>query len=337
MISIFRGAAASTAASAAAGAAVAAALGLAAPALAGNGPSGYPARPVTLVVPFAPGGGSDNIARYIASRLDARIGGTVIIENRPGAGTNIGNEYVSRAKPDGYTLLFGQVTLSINPYVYPTLRYDTAKDFTPIAQIASSPTVLLVNPATGIQDVQGFVAYAKAHPGQTNYGSGGTGTSVHLAGHLFGSIAKVDLSHVPYKGSGPAMVDLMGGRIQAMFDTAPSALPQVAGGKVRALAVSGPRRLQGLPGVPTFAEAGFGSFDAPVWYGLMAPAGVPQPVVEYLNAQVNQILDEPETRQRLAQLGSVPVQGSPQAFGAFIAKESARWKAVVQSAGVRVD
>ncbi|MBV7483877.1 tripartite tricarboxylate transporter substrate binding protein [Bordetella sp. BOR01] len=314
-----------------------AALGAAAPALAGNGPAGYPARPVTLVVPFSPGGGSDNIARYVASRLNERIGSSVIVENRPGAGTNIGNEFAARAQADGYTLLFGQVTLSINPHVYPKLRYDVAKDFTPIAQIASSPTVLLVNPASGIKDVKGFVAYAQQHPGQLNYGSGGTGTSVHLAGQLFESIAKVEMTHVPYKGSSPAVVDLIGGQIQAMFDTAPSALPQLAGGKVAALAVTGPQRLEGLPDVPTFSEAGYPAFDAPVWYGLVAPAGTPAPVVSYLNEQVNLILDEPATRQRLAQLGSVPAKGSPQAFGDFMAKESKRWQEVVQSARVSLD
>ncbi|ALM82350.1 tripartite tricarboxylate transporter substrate binding protein [Bordetella sp. N] len=303
----------------------------------GKGPSGYPGRPITLVVPFAPGGGSDNIARYIASRLNARTGGNIIIDNRPGAGTNIGNEYAARAAADGYTLLFGQVTLSINPYIYPKLRYDVAKDFAPIGQIATSPTVLLVSAASGMKDVKDFVAYAKAHAGQVNYGSGGTGTSVHLAGQLFSTVAKLDMTHVPYKGSGPAMVDLMGGQIQAMFDTAPSALPQAAGGKVRALAVTGPARLSGLPDVPTFAQAGYPAFDAPVWYGLLAPAGTPAPIVTYLNEQLNLILDEPETHERLAQLGSVPAKGSPKDFSAFIAKESERWRAVVQSAKVTVD
>src|SRR3546814_788052 len=301
-------------------------------ALAGNGPDGYPARPITIVVPFSPGGGSDNIARYVASRLNARTGTSVIVENRPGAGTNIGNEFAARAPADGYTLLFGQVTLSINPHVYSKLRYDVAKDFTPVAQIASSPTVLLVNPASDIKDVKGFVAYSRQHPGVVNFGSGGTGTSVHLAGELFESIAGIDMVHVPYKGSSPAMVDLIGGQIQAMFDTAPSALPHLAGGKVRALAVTGTQRLAGLPDVPTFAQAGYPEFDAPVWYGLMAPASVPAPVVSYLNEQVNLILDEAETRQRLAQLGSVPAKGSPQAFGQFLAKESQRWQAVVKNA-----
>lgn len=317
--------------------ALSAALSATPQALAGNGPGGYPDRPVTLVVPFAPGGGSDNIARFIASRLGERAGGTFIIDNRPGAGTNIGNQAVARATADGYTLLFGQVTLSINPFIYQNLAYDVEKDFMPVAQIANSPTVLLTNPGLGLKSLADFVAHARQNPGQVNYGSGGSGTSVHLAGHLFGTIADLKMTHVPYRGSGPAIVDLMGGQIQAVFDTAPSAVPQLAGGKVVALAVTGTERLQALPDVPTFAEAGYAQFDAPAWYGVLAPAGTPEPVVQYLNEQVNQILEEPEIRQRLAQLGSVPAKGTAQEFGAFIRKESARWQAVVQSANVRAN
>jgi len=304
---------------------------------AAEGPSGYPAHPITIVVPFAPGGGSDNIARQVASRLQARTGASVLVENKPGAGTNIGNDSAARAKPDGYTLLLGQVTLSINPHVYPMLRYDAQKSFTPVAQIASSPTVLLVGATSEIQDVKGFVEYAQRHPGAVNYGSGGTGTSVHLAGHLFGTMAKVQMTHVPYKGSGPAMIDLIGGQIQAMFDTSPSALPQLVGGKVRALAITGAHRLQAAPGVPTFAEAGYPEFDAPVWYGLLAPAGTPEPVVRFLNEQVNSILDEDEMRRTLSRYGAEAVKGSPTAFGDFMAKESSRWEAVVKSASVKLE
>lgn len=306
-------------------------------ALAGNGPGGYPSKPVTLVVPFAPGGGSDNIARYIAARLNERMAGTVIVDNRAGAGTNIGNEHAARAKNDGYTLLFGQVTLAINPFVYKTLRYNVQTDFDPVAHIANSPTVLLVNAASGMPDLPSFVSYAKAHPNAVNYGSGGTGTSVHLAGHLFANQAGLEMTHVPYRGSGPAMADLMGGQIQAIFDTAPSAVPQLSGNKVRALAVSGPKRLDAAPTIPTFAEAGFADFDAPAWYGLLAPAGTPPELVEYLNAQVNAVLQEPETIERLAQLGSVPAGGSAADFKQFIAKESARWQAVVQAANAQQD
>ena len=301
------------------------------------GPGGYPTRPVTMVVPFAPGGGSDNIARYVASRLTERTGTTFIIDNKPGAGTNIGNEAVSRAAPDGQTLLFGQVTLSINPFIYSTLRYNVQKDFVPVAHIADSPTVLVVTPALPVKTVKEFMAYAKSHPGTLNYGSGGKGTSVHLAGELFSSLTGTQMVHVPYRGSALAMTDLIGGQVQSMFDTAPSALQHIKGGKVRALAVTGTQRVAELPDVSTFAEAGVAGFDAPAWYGIFAPAGTPAPIVQYLNVEVEQILKEPATQQRLTQLGSVPVGGSPQAFGQFIDAESKRWSAVVRQANVTPD
>jgi tripartite-type tricarboxylate transporter receptor subunit TctC len=316
-----------------------AAAALAMPALQATaaGPSGYPARPVTIVVPFSPGGGSDNIARLLATRLGERTKGTFIIDNRPGAGTNIGNEFVSRAQPDGYTLLFGQVTLSINPSVYKNLRYNVQKDFAPVAQFASSPTVLVVTNAMPAKTVQEFVAYAKANPGKLNYGSGGAGTSVHLAGELFETVTGTQMVHIAYKGSAPAVTDLIGGQIQAIFDTAPSALPHIAGGKVRALAVTGAKRLSELPNVPTFQEAGVAGFDAPAWYGLLAPAKTPSTVIQYLNAEIQEILKEPATQQRLAQLGATPAPGAPEAFGSFIRTESERWSGVVRKANVTLD
>ena len=316
---------------------VAAGATLAASHVLAAGPGGYPSRPVTIVVPFAPGGGSDNIARLLAMRLSERIKATFIIDNKPGAGTNIGNEAVSRAAPDGQTLLFGQVTLSINPSVYKGLRYNVQKDFAPVAQFATSPTVLVVASTTPAKSVQEFVAYAMANPGKVNFGSGGSGTSVHLAGELFASVTGTQMVHVPYKGSAPAMTDLIGGQIQAMFDTAPSALPHVKGGKVRALAVTGQKRLDDLPNVPTFAEAGVAGFDAPAWYGLLAPAKTPAPIVQYLNADIQEILKEPATQQRLAQLGATPAPGTPEAFGTFIRAESERWSAVVRKANVTLD
>lgn len=306
-------------------------------AVAGTGPQGYPARPVTIVVPFAPGGGSDNIARIVATRLTERTGGTFIIDNKPGAGTNIGNEQAARAKNDGQALLFGQVTLSINPTVYKTLRYDVHKDFTPVAHIADSPTVLIATPGLPVKSVQALIALSKAQPDAINYGSGGKGTSVHLAGALFSSLTNAPMTHVPYKGSAPAVTDLMGGQIQLIFDTAPSALPHIRGGKVRALAVSGARRLAEIPEVPTFAEAGVPAFDAPAWYGLLAPSGTPPAIVKYLNAEVEQILKEPATQQKLLQMGAVPVGGSPEAFGKFIQTETERWSAVVKKNNITAE
>jgi len=318
---------------------LAAALSLALPAVAvqASGPDGYPSKPVTIVVPFAPGGGSDNMARLLAARLSERTKATFLVDNRAGAGTNIGNEAVSRANPDGYTLLFGQVTLSINPFIYKNLRYNVQRDFAPVAHFANSPTVLVVNNALPVKSVAEFVAHAKAHAGKVNYGSGGAGTSVHLAGELFESLTGSQMVHVPYRGSAPAVTDLIGGQIQAIFDTAPSALPHIAGGKVRPLAVTGARRLADLPQVPTFAEAGLPGFDAPAWYGLLAPAKTPAAIVQYLNAEIQEILKEPATQQRLAQMGALPVPGTPEAFGQFIRAESERWSGVVRKANVSLE
>ena len=309
----------------------------AASALAGNGPEGYPTRPVTIIVPFAPGGGSDNVARIIAARLNERTGGSFIIDNKPGAGTNIGNEQAARAKNDGYALLFGQVTLSINPSVYKTLRYDVKKDFTPVAHIANSPTVLIASPQLKATTVKELIAMAKAKPDDINYGSGGKGTSVHLAGELFSSLTEAPMTHVPYKGSAPAVTDLIGGQIQLIFDTAPSALPHIKGGKVKPLAVTGAKRLAELPNTPTFAEAGVPTFDAPAWYGLLAPAGTSAAVVKYLNNEVEQILKEPATQQKMVQMGAIPVGGSAETFGKFIAAETERWSAVIKKAGVTAE
>lgn len=301
------------------------------------GPNGYPARPVSIIVPFAPGGGSDNVARIIAMRLSERTGGTFIIENKPGAGTNIGNEQAARAKNDGQTLLFGQVTLSINPSVYKTLRYNVRDDFVPVAHIANSPTVLVSTQSLPVNSVQDIIVFAKAKPNSLNYGSGGTGTSVHLAGALFSALTDTPMTHVPYKGSGPAMTDLIGGQIQLMFDTAPSALPHIKGGKVKPIAVSGTARLPEMSNVPTFSESGVPAFDAPAWYGILAPTGTPNAIVKYLNTEVNQILKEPATREKLLQMGAVPAGGSTENFGKFIQTETERWAAVIKKNKVTAD
>jgi tripartite-type tricarboxylate transporter receptor subunit TctC len=298
---------------------------------------GYPNRPVTIVVPFAPGGGSDNMARLIASRLTERTKGSFIVENKPGAGTNIGNEAVAKANPDGHTLLLAQTTLSINPFLYKNLRYDVTRDLAAVAQFAVSPTVLVVNSSFPAKTLKEFIAYTKSNPGRVNYGSGGAGTSVHLAGELFETVIDGHMVHIPYRGSAPAVADLIGGQIQAIFDTAPSALPHVKGGKVKALAVTGPKRLADLPDVPTFAESGLGQFDAPAWYGVMAPAKTPSSIVNLLNSHIQEILKEPATLQRLGQLGAAPSPSTPEAFSNFVKSESNRWSGVVKKANVTLD
>jgi tripartite-type tricarboxylate transporter receptor subunit TctC len=297
----------------------------------------YPGKPVTVIVPFAAGGGSDNIARLIVSKLGERTGKTFIIENRGGAGTNIGNEAVARATPDGYTLLLGQITLSINPHLYPNLKYDTEKSFAPVAHIATAPTVLIVPASSPYKDVKSLIAAAKAAPGKLNFGSGGAGTSVHLGGELFKLQTKTDMVHVPYKGSAPAITDLIGGQIDMMFDTASSALPHIKGGKVRAIAVTGNARLRELPDVPTFAEQGMKDFDVPVWYGIVAPVGTPAPAIQWLNAEINTVLKDPAVAERLLTIGAVPVGGTPAQMSEFMKAQSARWARVVKEGNVKVE
>ena len=296
----------------------------------------YPDRPVTIVVPFAVGGGSDNIARLIAARLTEKTGKTFIIDNRGGGGTNIGNDWAARAAPDGYTLLLGQFTLSVNPHLYRNLRY-TDDSFTPVAHIANSPTVLVVPSASPIRDIQGLIAAAKAAPGKLNFGSGGAGTSVQLAAELFKLETKTQMVHIPYKGSAPAMLDLIGGQIDMMFDTSTSALSHVKGGQVRAIGVAAAQRLGSLPDVPTFAEQGIKDFDVPAWYGLVAPAGTPASAVQWINTQVNAVLKAGSVVDQLAGMGAVPVGGTPQQLGEFMKAQSARWAHVIKESNIHLN
>lgn len=297
----------------------------------------YPAKPITVIVPFAPGGGSDNVARLITSKLSERTGKTFIIENKPGAGTNIGNDAAARATPDGYTVLLGQFTLSVNAYLYNNLRYNADKDFVPVVHIANAPTVLIVPASSQVKDVPALAAQVKAQPGKLNFGSGGAGTSVHLAGELFAALTRGDIVHVPYKGSAPALTDLMGARLDMMFDTSTSALPHIKGGKVRALGVAAPARLRELPQVPTFAEQRFKDFDVPAWYGFVAPTGTPAAAVQWLNAEVNAVLKDPAIVARFDAIGALTVGGTPQQMGEFMKGQSTRWAKVIKDAHIQLD
>lgn len=296
----------------------------------------YPERPVTVIVPFAVGGGSDNIARLIVAKLTEKTGKTFIVDNRGGGGTNIGNDVAARAAPDGYTLLLGQFTLSVNPHLYRNLRYK-AEAFLPVVHIANAPTVLIVPAASPIQDVKGLIAAAKAKPGTLNFGSGGAGTSVHLAGELFQLSTQTAMTHIPYKGSAPAMADLIGGQIDMLFDTSTSALPYIKGGKVRAVANAAATRLAALPQVPTFAEQGQKDFDVPAWYGFVAPAGTPDTAVRWLNTQVNAVLKDPAVVNQIAAMGAIPTGGTPQQLGEFMKAQSARWAAVIHRSNIQLD
>jgi tripartite-type tricarboxylate transporter receptor subunit TctC len=300
--------------------------------------SDYPNQPIRLIVPFAAGGATDVLARLLGERLSQSLGQQVVVDNRGGAGGNIGSAQAAKAEPDGYTLLMGAVgTHAINQSIYPKLPYDPIEDFAPVSLVATVPNVLVVNPSVPAQTVQELIALAKSRPGELNFASSGNGTSIHLSGELFKSMTGVDMVHVPYKGSGPAMTDLLGGQVQMMFDNLPSALPNVQAGKLRALGVTGAERSPALPDVPTIEEAGVPGYEALSWFGIFAPAGTPQPVIDKLHDHIVQALADPAMRARLADLGAEPVGSTPQEFASFIRAEAEKWAKVVKEAGVKLE
>lgn len=291
----------------------------------------YPGGPIHLVVPFQAGGLTDILARVIAERLGSGPGWNVIVENKVGAGGSIGAEYVARSRPDGLTLLMGSIgTNATNPYFYKDMRYDPQKDFAPIALAAAGTLLLVVKPSLPIRNMGELIAYAKAHPGQLSYASGGVGTSQHLAGELLKSMAHIDVQHVPYKGISPAMTDLLGGRVSMTFDMA-TVLPYVKEGKMLPIAVANPRRSSVLPDVPTIAEAGVPGYAASAWYGVFAPKGTPDSVVEKLNSEINKIISAPDVRQQLLGMGAETSPMSAQAFKKFVSDESVKWGAVLKN------
>jgi tripartite-type tricarboxylate transporter receptor subunit TctC len=314
---------------------------LAAPLLRAQGT--WPTKQVRIVVPFSPGGTTDILARALVPVLGTAFGQTFVIENRAGAGGNLGADLVAKAPPDGYTLLMGTVgTQSINPSLYPRMPYDAAKDFAPITLVAGVPNVLVMNPAkaaaAGITDVKSLIAYAKAHPGTLNMASSGNGTSIHLSGELFKTMTGTYMVHFPYRGSGPALVDLIGGTMDLMFDNLPSALPQVQSGKLIALAVTSSQRSPALPDVPTIAEAGpVKGFEATSWFGLLAPAGTPAEIINRVQQESAKALASPALKERLLSQGAIPSGMSPADFGRFIATETKKWAAVVKASGAKVD
>jgi len=305
---------------------------------AGASAAQYPSRPIHLVVPFSAGGTTDLLARIIAQKLGESFNVPVIVDNRPGAGGNIGSDTVAKAAPDGYTLVLGTVgTHAINASVYKKMPYDPSKDFAPISLVATTPNILVVNPSLPVKSVKDLIALAKSKPGKLTFASSGVGSSVHLSGELFKSMAGVDMVHVPYKGSGPAIVDLIGGQVDMMFDNMPSSLPYVKNGKLKAIAVTSAKRSSVVPDIPTIAESGVPGFEATAWWGLLAPAGTPVEIVGKLNAAVVKALGQPEVAKRLLALGAEPASDTPEQFAAFIKSEKAKWSKVVKFAGVHVD
>jgi tripartite-type tricarboxylate transporter receptor subunit TctC len=309
-------------------------LALTAPGVAQN----YPERVVRIINPYPPGGSVDVMARILAQKLSDDLGQQFIVENRAGGGGNTGSDFVAKAEPDGYTLLFtAPGPLTVNQTLYSKLSFDPAKDFAPIALFATAPIVLIVNPAVPANDVRELIALAKKEPGKINFASAGNGTTNHLSGELFKSMAQIDIVHVPYRGAGPAMNDLVGGHVQMFFDLMPVVLPQIAAGKVRALANAGIKRPAALPNVPTVAEQGLPGFDASSWYGLVAPAKTPEPVLAKLRDAVAKALKAPDMVARIHELGSEPGTVSGKDFGAFLAAETRKWADVIRTSGAKAD
>jgi tripartite-type tricarboxylate transporter receptor subunit TctC len=298
----------------------------------------FPIKPVRVVVPFPAGGTTDLLARAASQKLSATWGQQAIVDNRPGAAGNIGAELVAKAPADGYTLLMGTVgTHAINASLYPRMPYDHAKDFAPVILVAGVPNVLVVHPSLPVNSVQELIAFAKANPGRLNFASSGSGTSIHLSGELFKVMTGVQMTHIPYKGSAPALADLVGGQVQLMFDNLPSSLAFIKAGKLRALAVTSAQRSPALPDVPTVAESGVSGFEASSWFGLLAPAGTPRDVVTKINADTQKWLASPDAKDKLAAQGAAAAGGSPEDFAKHIEAETAKWARVVKESGARVE
>lgn len=296
-------------------------------AVAGPAAAEYPDKPIQLVVPFTPGGNTDILARIIAQKLGAAWNATVVVENRPGAGGTIGVNVAAKAKPDGYTLVMAAFgTLFVAQSLYENLPYDPVADLDPVIIVATPPTVLTATAKLPVNNVAELIAYAKQHPGALNYGSSGKGTSNHLFGALFASMAGISMTHVPYKGSGPAITDLVAGQTQLNFAPFPLVLPSIKAGTLKALAVTGPKRSPLLPNVPTVSESGLPGYEGEGWFGLMVPKGTPKDIIDKLNAEVNRILRSPDVRKSLVDEGAVPVGGTPQDAARSIAAGIAKWK-----------
>ena len=297
----------------------------------------YPTKPVKVIVPYAAGGNMEHW-RPTLSKVGQLLGQNFFVDYRPGAGGNIGSDIVAKSPGDGYTLLIGTIgTHAINVSAYAKMPYDAVKDFTPIVSLATMSNVAIVNPATPVNSIREFIDHARANPGKLNFGSPGNGSSAHLTGEMFSQVNGLTLQHVPYKGSAPAMMDLMAGRIDIMFDNIPLPLPHIKAGKLRALAVTAAQRSAVLPDMPTLAEAGVKGFDVSSWYGIYAPAGLPRELVQRLNAAFNEALRTPEIRDQLSAQGWAVTGGTPEQFGAFARAEQERWATVVKTANVRVE
>jgi tripartite-type tricarboxylate transporter receptor subunit TctC len=298
----------------------------------------YPQKPVRLVVGVPPGGTTDIVARLVGQKLGEQLGQQFVIDNRGGAGGNIGAEAVAKSPPDGYTLFLATIgTMAINPNLYSKMPFDTLRDFAAISQLTSMPQLLVVHPSVPAKSVKELIAYAKSHPGQLNFASGGSGTAIHLAGELFKSMANVDMVHIAYKGSGPAMTDLLGGQVSLMFDQILTALPHVQSGKLRALAVTTAKRSRAVPQLPTISEAALPGYAVTTWHGLLAPAGTPREIVNRLSAETAKALQSADVVDRFATQGVEPVSSTPEEFAAIMKSELEKWRKVILASGTKLE
>jgi tripartite-type tricarboxylate transporter receptor subunit TctC len=298
----------------------------------------WPSKPIKLVAPSTPGDAPDVIARLVADKLSIALGQSVVVENKPGAGGVVGSDAVAKAAPDGYTLIMGNAgSHGINAAVYANLPYDIQRDFAPVSQVAVSPNVMVINPAVPANTVAEFIAYAKSRPGKLSYASGGNGSSAHMSMELFKSMAGVDIEHIPYKGSSPALTDVVSGQVAVFIGNMPPTVPLIKAGKLRALAVTTKSRSALMPELPTIAESGLPGFETVAWFGVLAPAGTPPEIVHRLSAEIAKIARSPEMREKLVAMGAEPVGSTPEEFKAVIDRDIAKWKPLAQKVGIKID
>jgi tripartite-type tricarboxylate transporter receptor subunit TctC len=306
--------------------------------LASQAAAAYPEKPIRWIVPFPPGGAMDGIARTLGEQVARQLGQAVVVENKPGAGGNLGVDAVAKAPADGYTMVITSIGMVTNRHLYAKLTYDPLRDFAPVAQLAVVPNMLVVNPnKVKAKSVKELIAQAKAQPGKLTYASAGNGTSIHLAGELFTSMTGTDIVHVPYRGSGPAVTDLLGGQVDMMFDSIASARPHVQTGKLTALAITTPKRSAAMPEVPTMADAGVSGYDLTPWFGVFMPAATPKDVVRTMNAALLTAMQKTEVKARFFVLGAEPIGSTPEAFAATLAAESAKWEKLIRERSIRAD
>ena len=298
----------------------------------------WPSKPIKWIVPFPPGGAMDVIARALADKSSKSLGQAIFVENKPGAGGNIGAELVARSEADGYTIMITSIGMATNKYLYPKLGYDPVKDFSPVSLVAVVPNVLVTNATQpNVKTVSDVIANAKAQPGKLTYASAGNGTSIHLAGEVFTSMAKIDMQHIPYKGSSPAVTDLLGGQVNYMFDSITSAKPHIASGKLRPIGLTTLKRSKTLPGVPTIAESGLPGYDVTPWFAVFAPASTPQPIIKKINAALIASMNSPEIKEKFEGIGAEPIGSSPEELAKYLNKEIERWGKIISTNNIKSD